>query len=96
MGYERLLPKQREAVEAFFSRRDVFVCLPTVYEKSFCYGYLPIVFDCLRGQISSIVIVVMPFVAIMKEQALDLRRKALGLTAVCITGGSCGGPGGRV
>ena len=28
MGYERLFPKQREAVEAFISGRDVFVCLP--------------------------------------------------------------------
>ena len=27
-GYERLFPKQREAVEAFISGRDVFVCLP--------------------------------------------------------------------
>ena len=24
MGYERLFPKQREAVEAFISRRDVY------------------------------------------------------------------------
>ena len=58
MGYERLFPKQREAVEAFISRRDVFVCLPTGYETSFCYGCLPIVFDSLRGQTSSIVVVV--------------------------------------
>ena len=29
MGYERLFPKQREAVEAFNSGRDVFVCLST-------------------------------------------------------------------
>ena len=28
MWYERLFPKQREAVEAFISGRDVFVCLP--------------------------------------------------------------------
>ena len=28
MGYERLFPKQREAVEAFISGRNVFVCLP--------------------------------------------------------------------
>ena len=26
MGYERWFPKQRKAVEAFISRRDVFVC----------------------------------------------------------------------
>ena len=28
IGYERLFPKQREAVEAFISGRNVFVCLP--------------------------------------------------------------------
>ena len=28
MGYERLFLKQREAVEAFISGRDVFMCLP--------------------------------------------------------------------
>jgi len=67
MGCERLFPKQREAIEAFISRRDVFVCLPTGYGKSFCYGCLPIVFDCLWGQTSSIVVVVTPLVAIMKE-----------------------------
>jgi len=33
MGYERLFPKQREAVEAFISGRDVFVCLPNGYGK---------------------------------------------------------------
>ena len=33
MGYERLFPKQREAVEAFISGRAVFVCLPTGYGK---------------------------------------------------------------
>ena len=68
MGYERLFPKQREAVEAFIYGRDVFVCLLTGYGKSFCYGCLPIVFDCLRGQTSSIVVVVTPLVAIMKEK----------------------------
>ena len=85
MGYERLFPKQREAVEAFISGRDVFVCLLTGYGKSFCYGCLPIVFDCLRGQTSSIVVVVTPLVAIMKEKALNFEK---GLTAVYITGRS--------
>ena len=84
MGYERF-PKQREAVEAFISGRDVFVCLPTGYGKSFCYGCLPIDFDCLRGQ-TSIVVVVTPLVAIIKKKALNFEKK--GLTAVYITGRS--------
>ena len=88
VGELRLFPKQREVVEAFVCGRDVFVCLPTGYGKSFCYGCLPIVFDCLRGQTSSIVVVVTPLVAIMKEKALNFEKK--GLTAVCITGRSNG------
>ena len=76
MGFAELFPKQREAVEAFVSGRDVFISLPTGYGKSFCYGCLPIVFNCLRNKTSSIVVVVTPLVAIMKEQAIDFERKA--------------------
>ena len=39
MDYEKLLPKQRKAVEAFFS---VFACLPAGYRKNFCHGNLPL------------------------------------------------------
>ena len=39
MGYERLFPKQREAVEAFISGRDVFVCLLTGYGYGFQLHY---------------------------------------------------------
>jgi len=38
MDYEKLFPKQRKAVEAFFS---VFMCLPAGYRKS-CHGNLPL------------------------------------------------------
>jgi len=36
--YDKLLPKQREAVVVFIS---VFIHLPAGYRKSFCRGYLP-------------------------------------------------------
>ena len=41
--------QQRDAVRTFVLGRDVFVCLPTGYDKSFCYALLPLVFDHLRG-----------------------------------------------
>ena len=91
MGFAELFPKQWEAVEAFVSGRDVFISLPTGYGKSFCYGCLPIVFNCLRDKTSSIVVVVTLLVAIMKEQAIDFERK--GLSAMYITCGSVGGEG---
>ena len=91
MGCAELFSKQQEAVEASVSGRDVFISLPTGYSKSFCYGCLSIVFNCLRDKTSSIVIVVTPLVAIMKAQAIDFERK--GLSAVYITCGSVGGEG---
>ena len=49
LEYEKLLPKQRKAVEAFVS---VFVCLPSGYRKSFCHSYCPsfVLFSSVRSQ----------------------------------------------
>ena len=47
----------------------MFVSLPTGYGKSVCYFPLPFVFDCLRRvEKKSIVVVVSPLVALMKDQ----------------------------
>ena len=70
---------------AFASGRDVFVCLPTGYGKSFCYGCLPIVFDHLKlknGENRSIVVVVTPLVAIMKEQATRFQERGISATYI--------------
>ena len=48
-GFTQLRPKQREAVEALVSGKDVFVSLPTGYGKSVIYGILPSLFDKLKG-----------------------------------------------
>ena len=36
LGVAELRDKQREAIELFVSGKDVFVALPTGYEKSLC------------------------------------------------------------
>ena len=41
-GYAEIKDKQRDAILAFVSGKDVFVSLPTGYGKSFCYQYLPL------------------------------------------------------
>lgn len=49
LGLQQLRPKQREALEAFVSGKDVFVLLPTGYGKSIIYAILPRVYDKIRG-----------------------------------------------
>ena len=71
--------QQRDAIVSFVSSQDVFVSLPTGFGKSFCYQCLPVLFDCLRGhnQPTSIIVVVTPLVAIMKEQVSQLQSKQI-------------------
>ena len=57
-----------KVVEAYVQGRDVFAVLLTGYEKSLCYGCLPIVFNKLtegHEENHSIVVVV---TAIMEDQ----------------------------
>ena len=79
LGYANLKPEQLDVVEAFVKGRDVFAVLPTGYGKSLCFGCLPLVFDKLlgkEGEDKSIVVVVTPFTAIIKDQvsAPNLQR----------------------
>ena len=69
LGYSTLKDKQIEVVRNFLEGHDVFGVLPTGYGKSICFACLPLIFDHLSGlKESSIVIVVAPLVAIMKDQ----------------------------
>ena len=67
LGYG-LKEEQRKVINAFFRGNDVFAVLPTGYGKSLCYGRLPFFSD---DGLSSVVIVVTPLTAIMKDQVLD-------------------------
>ena len=68
MGYSALRKHQIEAVSLFMSGRDVFVSLPTGSGKSLCYCILPVMFDTIQRFSSSIVIVVSPIIALIKDQ----------------------------
>ncbi len=69
LGYAALHEEQ-EAVNAFASGRDVFISLPTGSGKSLCFAVLPWLFDRLYPyhQGRSIVIIVSPLIALMKDQ----------------------------
>ena len=74
LGYTKLLPNQ-EKVPYFVQGRDLFVGLPTGSGKSLCYCILPTVFDMLRGSnCLSIVVVVSPLVALMKDQVRAMKE----------------------
>ena len=45
-----LKEKQLEAIQMFFSGKDVFVSLPTGYGKSVIYGILPLVYNSLKSK----------------------------------------------
>ena len=59
---EELKEKQKEAIEACASGKDVFMSLPTGYEKLLYYQTWPVLFDIFRGHQtpSSIIVVVTP------------------------------------
>ena len=85
MGYSSLKPEQRRAITLFVQHKDIFVILPTGYGKSLCYGCLPLVFDLLDKRQGSIIVVVSPLIALMKDQVGKFMSK--GLHAVRI--GNC-------
>ena len=79
-----LKKEQQESVLHLVSGKDVFVCLPTGYGKSLCYTILPCVFDILRSvEKKSIVLVVSPLIALMKDQVASIT--AMGITATYVT-----------
>ena len=84
LGYEDIREKQSEVVESFLNGHDVFGVLPTGYGKSLCYACLPAVFDYLRKpKDPSIVVVVTPLVAIMKDQVCSVNA-CITACSVCL------------
>ena len=70
-GYSPLKDEQRMCIEEFLKGRDVVVVLLTGFGKTACYVCLPSVFDFYLnrlGSSTSIVVVVSPLIALMKDQ----------------------------
>ena len=86
LGYSQLREQQRVVVEHFIEGNDVFVSLPTGSGKSLCYCLLPSVFDSLKGSrlvtTRSIVVVVSPLIALMKDQVRQMTQR--GVSAVYV------------
>ena len=75
MGYSQLRPQQKEALLYFLRGSDVFVSLPTGSGKSLCFSLLPGIFDTVRSTRGSLVIVICPIQALMRDQAAIYNSK---------------------
>ena len=73
----------------FLNGNDVFVALPTGYGNSLCYICLPGEFNRLKtSEKTSIVVIVSPLVALMKDQVALYSSK--GVSAAYISHACCG------
>ena len=64
-------------------KKDVFVSLPTGFEKSVIFQALPMVFDGFTGESGHIVIVVSPLLSLIKDQTERLRQ--VGISCVSLS-----------
>ena len=72
LGYATIRPDQITAIKSFMEGLDVFISLPTGSGKSLCFFVLPYAFDYLYKRVGSIVVVVSPLIALMKDQVSTL------------------------
>ena len=80
-----LCKEQVEALAQFFSKRDVFINLPTSYGKLLKFQAAPVMADTLfpRSTGTSIVVVISSLKALIEDQVRNLNK--LSLSAVCIS-----------
>ena len=80
----RIMERQREAVQALYEGKDVFLWLPTGYGKSICYQILPFLFDfklkctALPPSKHSVCVIVSPLISLMVDQVTNLRANGIG------------------
>ena len=70
LGYNCLKVEQKVILQELLKNRDIFrAVLPTGYGKSMCYISLPLVYNKIYGELSTVVVVT-PLTAIMKDQVM--------------------------
>ena len=77
LGYERLKEEQYAVLKDLIGGKDVFAALPMGFGKSLCFACLPGVFDVIMGTENSVVVVLSPLIAIVKNQVIFLTLKSL-------------------
>lgn len=77
-GYAPLKDEQKTCLTEFMKRRDLFAVLPTGYGKTACYVCLPSAFNFYQErpkEESSIIVVISPLTALIKDQVSNLTRR---------------------
>ena len=85
-NYKDAREHQRKVIQAYCSGKDVFVSAPTGSGKSLTFEVAPYVLDYLqhgeREEVLSICLVVVPLVALMKDQVASLLARGISAAAV--------------
>ena len=85
-NYKEVREHQRKAIEGYCSGRGVFLSAPTGSGKSLTFEVAPFIFDFLEhGEqevLSSVCLVVVPLVALMKDQVTSLLSRGISTASV--------------
>ena len=85
-NYKEVREHQRKAIEGYCSGRDVFLSAPTGSGKSLTFEVALFIFDFLEhGEqevLSSVCLVVVPLVALMKDQVTSLLSRGISAASV--------------
>ena len=84
--YKDVREHQRKVIESYCSGKDVFLSAPTGSGKSLTFEVAPFVFDYLhhgeRQEVLSVCLVVVPLVALMKDQVASLLARGISAASV--------------
>ena len=84
--YKDVREHQRKVIEGYCSGKDVFLSAPTGSGKSLTFEVTPYVFDYLehgeRLEVCSVCLVVVPLVALMKDQVASLVARGISAASV--------------
>ena len=81
---QHLLIEQKEAIEIFFQKKNIFINVPTGFGKSLIYQRLPFVADVLyeRPRGSSVIVAISPLRSLMNDQVEYLMSIGIPATAI--------------
>lgn len=80
LHYSPLKDEQTQCVTEFLKGKDVFCILPTGYGKTACFACIPVAFDIWHNKPSgesSIIVVISPLTALIKDQVTALTRRGV-------------------